>query len=506
MAKFEQVAVVGTGVMGRGIAQILAQAGTTVRLVDAREGAAATARSAIAEQLHKLVEKGKLSADEVGGTLGRLVVAEGLGDLAEAELVIEAIVEDLAAKVSLFRDLEAVLSDTAILATNTSSLSVTKIAAACRRPERVAGLHFFNPVPLMKVAEVIGGARTETTVLDRLVALVEGAGHAAVRAQDTPGFVVNHAGRAYPTEALRIVGEGIAEFHQVDAVLREAAQFRLGPFELLDLTALDVSHPVMESIYEQYYQEPRYRPSVITRQRLAAGLLGRKVGRGFYSYESGGTQQTTQQSPVESAAPGEAVPSSVWVGGGEPEDVARLSSLVHRLGVSVEAGDKPSAGALAVVCPLGSDATSTAMQLGLDATRTVAIDPLQGFERRRTLMVTPVTSDAARESAQRLFSLDGVPVTVIHESPGFISQRVLAMVVNLGCDIVQQRVCSARDLDTAVRLGLGYPKGPLAWGDELGPARVLQILERMSAFYGDPRYRPSPWLKRRAWLGVSLLA
>lgn len=501
MAEFEQVAVVGTGVMGRGIAQILAQAGTTVRLFDAHEGAAATARSAIAQQLEKLVEKGKLSAHEAGGTLGRLAVAEGLAELAGAELVIEAIVEDLAAKIALFRDLEAVLGDTAILATNTSSLSVTKIAAACRRPERVAGLHFFNPVPLMKVAEVIGGARTEPTVLDRLVALVERAGHAAVRAQDTPGFVVNHAGRAYPTEALRIVGEGIAEFHQVDAVLREAAQFRLGPFELLDLTALDVSHPVMESIYEQYYQEPRYRPSVITRQRLAAGLLGRKVGRGFYSYESGGTHQNSG----ESAATGGEIPSSVWVGGGESGDVARLSTLVQSLGVSVEGGDRPSAGVLGVVCPLGSDATSAALQYGLDATRTVAIDPLQGFERRRTLMVTPVTSDAVRESVQSLFSLDGVPVTVIHDSPGFIAQRVLAMVVNLGCDIVQQRVCSPRDLDTAVRLGLGYPKGPLAWGDDLGPARVLQILERMSAFYGDPRYRPSPWLKRRAWLGVSLL-
>ncbi|MDX2000149.1 MAG: 3-hydroxyacyl-CoA dehydrogenase [Thermoanaerobaculia bacterium] len=501
MAEFGHVAVVGTGVMGRGIAQILAQAGTTVRLVDAREGAAAAARSAIGEQLNKLVEKGKLSADESAGTFGRLVVTEGLADLAGAELVIEAIVEDLAAKIALFQDLEAVLSDTAILATNTSSLSVTKIAAACRRPERVAGLHFFNPVPLMKVAEVIGGARTEATILDRLVALVEGAGHAAVRAQDTPGFVVNHAGRAYPTEALRIVGEGIAEFHQVDAVLREAAQFRLGPFELLDLTALDVSHPVMESIYEQYYQEPRYRPSVIMRQRLAAGLLGRKVGRGFYSYESGGTRQ----SPADLVAAGGEVPASVWVGGGEPEDVARLSALVRRLGVSVEVGDRPSPGVLAVVCPLGSDATSTAMQFGLDARLTVAIDPLHGFERWRTLMVTPVTSDTARESAQHLFSLDGIPVTVIHDSPGFIAQRVLAMVVNLGCDIVQQRVCSPRDLDTAVRLGLGYPKGPLAWGDELGPGRVLQILERMSAFYGDPRYRPSPWLKRRAWLGISLL-
>jgi 3-hydroxybutyryl-CoA dehydrogenase len=487
--------------MGRGIAQILAQAGATVTLVDARAGAAAGARAALAQQLEKLAEKGKLTAEAVAGTVGRLLVAEGLADLAGAELVIEAIVEDLDAKIELFRQLEALVAADTILATNTSSLSVTRIAAPCQRPERVAGLHFFNPVPLMKVAEVIGGARTEPAVLDALSALVARTGHAAVRAQDTPGFVVNHAGRAYPTEALRIVGEGIADFAQVDDVLREAAQFRLGPFELLDLTALDVSHPVMESIYEQYYQEPRYRPSVITRQRLAAGLLGRKVGRGFYAYESGGTSTK----PAAAAVPNVPPPTAVWVGGGDSPDVARLAALVTALGTRVEREVSPSAEALILVCPLGDDATTTAVERGLDPARTVAIDPLFGFERRRTLMTTPVTSPGMRDAAWALLASDGVPVTVIRDSPGFIAQRVLAMVVNLGCDIVQQRICSPADLDTAVRLGLGYPQGPLAWGDELGPARMLGILDRMFAFYGDPRYRPSPWLKRRARLGASLL-
>jgi len=355
------------------------------------------------------------------------------------------------------------------------------------------------------VVEVIGGARTEGPVLEALLALVAKTGHTAVRAQDTPGFIVNHLGRAYSTEALRIVGEGIAGYVEVDDVMREAAGFKLGPFELLDLTALDVSHPVMESIYDQYYQEPRYRPSALARQRMTAGLLGRKTGAGFYTYGADGAKVEPSRSPAEDLSRVEM--PYIWVGGGETSDVTRLRDVVTSLGGVVEPGDHPSDGCLILVCPLGWDATTTATENHLDASRTVAIDPLHGFSAfsgRRTLMVTPATTDEALRAARALFGRDGVPVTTINDSPGFIAQRILASIVNLGADIVQQRICSPADLDTAVRLALAYPKGPLALGDSLGAARVLTILERLHAFYGDPRYRPSPWLKRRAKLGLSL--
>jgi len=493
------LAVIGTGVMGRGIAQIAAQAGIRVLLFDTRPEAAPAARDYVAQMIAKLAEKGRLAPDAAKAAVSRIEIASALAGLEGCDVVVEAIVEDLAAKRELFGHLEAIVSPGCILATNTSSLQVTAIAAGCKHPERVAGFHFFNPVPLMKVVEVINGVMTEPWVGDALAALAERMGHTPVRAKDTPGFIVNHAGRAYGTEAFQILREGIAEFHQVDRVLREGAGFRMGPFELLDLTGLDVSHAVMESIYSQYYQEPRYRPSPIAALRVMAGLLGRKSGdRGFYRY-SAGKAEPIAEAPITPPAD---VP--VWVSGEGlgPE----LVELVARLDPRMLSGAKPDERALCLVAPLGKDATTAALAEGLDPTRTVAVDCLTGVAKRRTLMTTPLTSPAMRDAAHALLAKDGVPVTVIHDSPGFIAQRVIAQIVNIGCDIAQQRIATPQDIDRAVTLGLGYPAGPLTWGDAVGPARVLTILSELFDFYQDPRYRPSPWLKRRARLGVSLLA
>ncbi|WP_197348182.1 3-hydroxyacyl-CoA dehydrogenase, partial [Ralstonia pseudosolanacearum] len=301
------IGIVGTGAMGRGIAQIAAQAGLRVRLFDASPQAVEAARAALADTLARLAAKGRLTADQADAALARLMPAAALAELADCDLVVEAIVEDLEVKRDLFRQLEAIVRPETILASNTSSLSITAIAAACRRPERVAGFHFFNPVPLMKVVEVIAGLRSAPAACDALAALAGRMGHAAVRCIDMPGFIVNHAGRGMNTEGLRVVQEGVAAFADVDAVMREQAGFRMGPFELMDLTGLDVSHPVMESIYRQFYDEPRYRPSRITAVRLAGGLLGRKTGEGFYRYADG-----QKPVPPEAAAPA-ARPKSVWV-------------------------------------------------------------------------------------------------------------------------------------------------------------------------------------------------
>lgn len=488
--------VVGAGVMGRGIAQIAAQAGVRVLLCDARAEAALAARAYIAGTFAKLVEKGKLGAEAAERAAGNVEIADALPALSGCHLVIEAIVEDLAVKRELFAQLEAIVSEACILATNTSSLQVSSVACGCKHPERVAGYHFFNPVPLMKVVEVIEGIMTAPWVGDALTALARRMGHEPVRAKDTPGFIVNHAGRGYGTEALRIVSEGIADFYEIDRILRDGAGFRMGPFELLDLTGLDVSHPVLESIYNQYYQEPRYRPTPVTGQRLAAGLIGRKVGRGFYRYEAG-TQEKMPVAIVPSARP-----ERVWVsrfGLG-----ARLRELVAKLGTPLDSGAAPAADSLCLVAPLGHDTTTAALAEGLDPARTLAVDCLLRLEKRRTLMTTPVTLAPMRDAAHGLLASDGVPVSVIHDSPGFVAQRVIAHIVNIACDIAQQRIALAPDIDAAVALGLSYPMGPLAWGDALGPKKVIEILEALHAFYGDPRYRASPWLKRRALLGVSL--
>ncbi|WP_144108288.1 3-hydroxyacyl-CoA dehydrogenase [Paraburkholderia sp. BCC1886] len=496
----ETIGIVGTGAMGRGIAQLAALAGLTVRLYDTNPAAIGAARDYLADTFAKLTAKGKLDQARSLAALSSVAGAHTIADLADCDLVVEAIVEKLDVKQALFRELETVVSDRCILASNTSSLSITAIAAACTDPSRVAGYHFFNPVPLMKVVEVIDGLRSAPATGDALMALARRLGHMPVRAKDMPGFIVNHAGRGMNTEGLRVAGEGVASFVDIDRIMREQAGFRLGPFELLDLTALDVSHPVMESIYHQFYEEPRFTPSPITGTRLAGGLIGRKTGEGFYRYEDG-----KQQVPPEAATPTE-LPRSVWISKRYPAAHDAVAQLVDNAGVALDEGATPGPHSLIVVTPFGHDATTAAVDEALDATRVVAIDALfpLATAKRRTLMTTPATGRAARESAHALFAADGVPVTVIRDSTGFVAQRVVATIVNIGCDIAQKQIASPEDIDLAVTLGLGYPRGPLALGDTLGSGTILAILRNIFAVLGDPRYRPSPWLLRRAQLGLSL--
>ena len=483
--------VAGAGTMGRGIAQVLAQCGARTLLYDAQPGAAKKGKEAIAMALGKLTEKGRLAAADAQATLGRLEVIESLEAFAPCQVVIEAVVEDLAVKKQLFSSIEKHVSAECVLASNTSSLSVTAMAAGCQRPERVAGYHFFNPVPVLKIVEVVAGVRTAPWVADALAALAKRFGHAAVRCQDTPGFIVNHAGRAFVPESLRVLSEGIADFATIDRILVDAAGFRIGPFGLMDLVGLDVAHAVMKSMYQQYYEEPKYRPSFIAETRVAAGLLGRKSGRGWYAYGKDGNAEPLAEAPAPTRKP-----AAIWV-------VPELRELFTKFGIEIR--NRADNETVCFVCPLGRDASTTAQQLGLDPERTVAIDPLFGYAKRRTLMSTPVTLPEVRDAAHALLASDGVPVSLISDSPGFVAQRVVAHIVNVGCDIVQMRIASPADLDRAVTLGLGYPRGPLAMGDSVGANRILAIVESMHDFYQEPRYRPSPWLKRRAQLGVSLL-
>jgi 3-hydroxybutyryl-CoA dehydrogenase len=497
---FPVIAIIGAGAMGRGIAQIAAQAGSIVRLVDNNPQAPQQAKDLLAEQWGKLVDKGKMDAAQAQACQDRIRPSQ-IAEVADCALVIEAIIEKLEIKQALLSQLEDIVAETAVLATNTSSLSVTHIAATLKRPQRLAGFHFFNPVPLMKVVEVICGLKTDPAVAQALTEFARAMGHTPVQARDTPGFIVNHAGRGYNTEALRLASEGVADFATIDRVLRDQVGFRLGPFELMDLTGLDVSHPVMESVYHQYYQEPRYRPSVITAQRLAGGVLGRKTGQGFYRYVDGKPQLAD-----EPPAPQVAQTPPVWV---SPRAARRaeLLQLLKNLGAQIETGASPSGQALTLVAPLGFDVTTVAVVERLDPARTIGIDLLieDAATRRRVLATNPATRSDMRAAAHALFARDGKPVSVIRDSGGFITQRVVATIVNIASDMCQQDICTPNDLDTAVTLGLGYPLGPLAMGDRWGPANVLEVLFNLQTVYGDPRYRPSPWLRRRGAIGISLL-
>jgi 3-hydroxybutyryl-CoA dehydrogenase len=500
-AIYKTIAVIGAGAMGQGIAQIAAQAGSQVKLFDKDPSASARARQSVSAQWDKLVAKGKMDAAAAAACVARLALPATLAELSDCELVIEAIVERLDIKRALFTELESIVSAQAVLVTNTSSLSVTAIAAGLKHPERFAGYHFFNPVPLMKVVEVIRGLKTSADTCERLTQYARQMGHTPVQAQDTPGFIVNHAGRGYGTEALRIVSEGIADFATIDRILKDQAGFKLGPFELMDLTALDVSHPVMESIYHQYYEEPRYRPSVITAQRLAGGLLGKKTGEGFYRYANG-----VAEWPAEAPVPVVNDMPPVWVSP-RASRRAELLLLLKSLGATIETGASPSMNALTLVAPLGFDITTVAVVERLDPARTVGIDMLidDAQTKRRVLATNPATRADMRDAAHALFARDGKAVSVIRDSGGFVTQRVVAHIVNIASDICQQGVCSPQDLETAVTLGLGYPQGPLAMGNRYGPTNMLEVLFNMQTVYGDARYRPSPWLRRRGAIGLSLL-
>lgn len=497
MHELSKVGIVGAGAMGRGIAQVCASAGCRVQLFDAAEAALAQAIGALREEFARASEKGVISASDADAAMSRITCIRELNEMRDCDLLVEAIVERLDAKQHLFRELEVVVDESCVLATNTSSLSVTAIASACERPNRVAGWHFFNPVPRMKVVEVIRGPRTDSLAIDALTALSIRIGHRPIVTEDSPGFVVNHAGRAFVTEGLKLLAEKVAEHDVIDAILRNCAGFRMGPLELLDLTGLDVSVPVMESIHAQFYGDDRYRPVPLARTRLVAGLLGRKTGEGFYRYDV----KSAAKGPTERSHAASASNIKLWwpVSG-----LAALpEALVTFLGGLMRVTEMDAADVV-LLAPIDRDLSTTVAGLGVNAAKAIGVDPIFSGPQGITLMTCPGTTDETVGMAKKIFELSSATTFFIADSPGFVAPRVVACIVNLACEMAQQGIASPADIDIAVRLGLGYPAGPFEWGDKLGPSLVLSILEGMHATFGDQRYRPSPWLVRRARLGLPL--
>ena len=387
------VGVLGAGAMGRGIAQVAAAAGHRVLLSDARPEVVDRARDTIRSGLARDVAKGRVEQPRADALLARIenvgATTSGLGAFAECGLVIEAVAEDLGVKRELFTALEDVVARESILATNTSSLSVAAIGAATTHADRVVGMHFFNPAPLMALVEIVPAITTAPEITERTRALASAWGKTTVVATDTPGFIVNRVARPFYGEALRMLEEGIADVATIDWALREVGGFRMGPFELMDLIGNDVNFAVTTSVFEGFFYDPRYRPSLVQRRLVDAGLLGRKRERGYYDYRAGA----------------------------------------------------------------------------------VAPDPVRDADLGARIVL-----------------------------------RILAMLVNEAVEAVRLRVAAPHDIELAMTKGVNYPRGLLAWGDEIGPATILDRLEALQAEYGEERYRPSPLLRarvrdRRALLG-----
>ena len=494
----QTIAVIGAGTMGRGIVQLFAQSGYRVKFFDNSGSAVAAAHSFVSDMFTNKAAKGRISQQQADAAIKNLYPCNELTAIADCDLVVEAIIEDLEIKQSLLTELEGIVSPDTLLASNTSSLLIADIAAKCQYPERVAGLHFFNPVPVMKVVEIISSVKTSEATVTQLKTLIDATGHRAVQALDQPGFLINHAGRGLYTEGLRILEEQAASHDQIDRLMREAADFKMGPFELLDLTGLDVSAKVMQSIYEQFQGEPRFRPSSLVPPRVSAGLYGRKSAAGWYQYEGNQKLEPNDFLPEPCCVKN----STVWI---DPvaKHAKELALLTKQAGAQVVQSHQDAS--LLLIQPWGIDATQACTDLGIDASRCVAIDPLPELGKRRTLMLNPTTNKEARDRAAAILSADNTAISVINDSPGFVTQRILAMIVNIGADIAQRGIASPADIDDAVRIGLGYPQGPLTLGDSIGGENIMQILAGLQRVTGDPRYRPSHWLRRRVQLGQSLL-
>lgn len=497
LATHTVVAVVGTGAMGAGIAQVAAAAGHTVRLLDSRPGAAASAIEGIRAQFEKMAAKGKISAQVCAAASGRLHAAEQLNDLADAGLVIEAIVESLAAKQKLYSDLEAVVSEACIFGTNTSSISVTTIGAALKRPERLAGLHFFNPAPLMALVEVVSGLATAPAVADTLFATATAWGKTAVHAKSTPGFIVNRVARPYYAESLRVLTEGGADCATLDAVMREAGGFRMGPFELMDMIGHDVNFAVTRSVWNAFFNDPRFLPSLVQQDLVDAGFLGKKTGRGFFDYRAGAVRPDPTTDAVQ------ALPRHIVMCGTSPAATA-LAARLAAAGVvfeRTEASDDRIAQVNDAVLYVtdGRSATQRASDSGL--ANTVLMDLALDYNKASRMAVASALqcSPAATQAVVGLLQACDLKVSRLADIPGLLVMRTVAMLANEAADAVNQGVCSAAAADSAMRLGVNYPQGPLAWADQVGLKTIRDVLANLGSSYGEDRYRISPLIQRHVY-------
>lgn len=493
-----KVAVIGAGAMGSGITQVAAQAGHTVYLQDQQAGAAEKGKASIAKILQRRVDNGKMLQVELDALLSRIQPVANLEELADAGLVIEAIIENLEVKRQLFADLEHICNEDVILATNTSSISVTSIAAQLQRPERLLGMHFFNPAPLMALVEVILGLATDKQLAETVHATAAAWGKKPVFATSTPGFIVNRVARPFYAESLRLMQEQAAAPATLDALLREAGNFRMGPFELMDLIGHDVNYAVTESVFSAYYGDFRFQPSLIQKALVEAGRLGRKSGQGFYSYAEG----SVRPEPATAAQLSSSEQPVIIEG-----ELAAASGLIERFkqaGLSVI--ERAGAGVIrygeaTLALTDGRMACERMVADGLQDL--VLFDLAKDYQQATRLAIAAAehTSATALQDATALLQAAGFAVSQLNDSPGLVVMRTLAMLANEAADAVLQGVASAADVDLAMCAGLNYPQGPLSWSDSLGQGVIWQVLTHLQNSYGEDRYRPSLLLRRNAFSG-----
>jgi 3-hydroxybutyryl-CoA dehydrogenase len=512
----EVIGVVGAGTMGAGIAQLACLAGAKTLLHDPIEEALTRGAEGIKSRLERGVKRGRYSEEDAKNAAERLNAVSSLDDLKDAELVIEAAPEKLDLKRELFAKLSNdVVSDGCVLATNTSSLLVTAVADGANRPERVVGMHFFNPPPLMALLEVVAGEQSSEEALATARAAGEAMGKHVIVAVDGPGFLVNRCNRPWALEALKLLSEQAAPLEEIDRICRLGGGFRMGPFELMDLVGVDTGLDVARSFYEQSFGEPRWQPSPISVKTVAAGRYGRKAGRGYYDYSDG----TDNYRPADPDPPEPGGGDGVIVIAGDSPlahelaqaarqagwDIARPAEAEQRnppfLILDVTGGDEPEAplqgGPQAICVSAGSLA---ALDPGGGAVGFHALPPLSETKLVE-LTRGPDTANSAAEAAERFFKTLGKLTTFVEDAPGLVLGRIVCQVINEAAFAIGEGVGSAEDVDAGMVHGLNYPRGPLEWADRIGLDHVLSVLDGLFDERREPRYRAAPMLRRLAWSG-----
>tara|TARA_R110002033_G_scaffold171191_1_gene217739 strand:- start:42395 stop:43933 length:1539 start_codon:yes stop_codon:yes gene_type:complete len=496
------IGVIGAGAMGAGIAQVAAQAGHQVKLYDNREGVAQTAIDSMAKQMAKLVERNKFTSEQVQQILARLSVANSLDDLSDAGLVVEAIVENIDVKKAIFDTLESVCTANCILASNTSSISVTRLAAGMKYPARMVGMHFFNPAPIMKLVEVVSGLATDSDVAACVYETALNWGKKPVYAASTPGFIVNRVARPFYAESFRLRQEQVADCATLDTLLKGAGGFRMGAFELTDMIGHDVNYAVTCSVFDAYYGDFRFQPSLIQKDLVDAGFLGRKTGQGFYSYQEGAEKPEAQIVSVSSSTNASNIQCEV------SEEIGHLTGLVERLsqaGIQVTKASGLAKGYLKIGSALlaltdGRMACERAKDEQLSDL--VLVDLALDYQSATHIALSrsASTSEEAFNDVVQCLDQLGIKVSEVVDSPALVVMRTVAMLANEAADAVLQGVATAEGVDTAMCFGVNYPKGPLAWAESIGVADVETVLRNLQLSYGEDRYRPSLLIRRIAML------
>ena len=491
----DTVAIIGAGTMGAGIAQVAANAGHQVYLFDINPDAVEQGINFLKNGLAKQVKRGKMTDEEVEAIIGRILPCSDLSDLKDSKLIIEAIVEKLEIKQSLFSDLEEICGDETIFATNTSSISITSIASKLKKPERLVGMHFFNPAPILKLVEIVSGLASDKSVLEKIYNTAQNWGKTPVYVKSTPGFIVNRVARPFYAEALRVLDEGAADVITIDRTLKELGGFRMGSFELMDLIGHDVNYAVTESVFSAFYHDGRFKPSLSQLELVNAGFLGRKSGRGFYDYNNIEDQTSIKNEPSFPA------PQKITVYG----DLGVAEKLIDRaMELKLDIIRRPSELNRSIVI----DGVNLYMTNGCAATEKAANSNLRevvlfdlalDYSKTKRIILTKAeqTSLSSLKVIIGFFQSLGIDVTIIKDIPGMIVSRTVSMIINEAADTVYYGVATMDDIDLAMCKGVNYPIGPFSWADKIGVKNIYVILQNLLNSYGEDRYRPSPLLRQK---------